>query len=182
MIFNSVILNTRGDDISDIIIAAATKHNLDPIALLALIKAESGLNQKAERWGSFTGNAQNAIELGNTDMLQSIIDHVWPDISFSYSQRIVLYHDQGDHMPTVENCLAVRDYVFTHPDEDLGAAADRLARAILRSSDGSVLGGMCVYNAGSDYRDDPVWVKRWGGNVASYQSAITWAEALRDKP
>lgn len=123
--------------------------------MLALIKAESGLNPKAARYG------------------------VWPDVSFGYSQYIVLYHYFGDHTPTQQNIDTVRDYVFSHPDRDLDEAAIKLSMCIdYYSLDGSVLGGMVAYNAGSDRRDDPEWMAKWGNNVVSYQWALQDAEGM----
>lgn len=124
--------------------------------MLALIGAESGLNPEAEHWG------------------------LWPDISFGYGQRIVLFHYYGDHTNTLQNIYSVRDYVFDHPEEDIRQAASKLAWAIDYSSlDGSALGGMVAYNAGSDERDNPEWMAKWGSHVAIYQASLDWAETYR---
>lgn len=173
------VRNTDGDDIAPFVIAAADAAGLDPVALLALLRAESGLNPRAERWGRETAEAVAAIARQDWPALAGIIGRVWPDISFGYSQRIVLFHDQGDRSPTVANCLAVREHVFTHPEEDIRAAAQRLAAGFRRSLDGTPLGAMVVYNAGSDRRNDPAWLAAWAGNVASYQRALEWAEQFR---
>lgn len=174
------VLNTDGADISDLINAAAVEQGLDPVWLLALVLAESGLNPRAERWGRETAEAQAAIERQDWPTLTGIIGRAWPDISFGYSQRIVLYHDYGDRSPSVNNCLAVRDHVFANPAEDIDAAAARLAAGIARSNDGSVLGGMIVYNAGRDRRDDPAWLASWAGNVAAYERALETAQGYAD--
>ncbi len=137
---------------------AAQAHGLDPVWLLALVMAESGKgpDPRAERWG------------------------VWPDVSFGYAQFIVLYSYVGDHTNTPENIQFVRDYVFAHPAEDLDQAAAKLAWALdYASDDGSILGALTAYNAGSDRRDDPGWMARWGGNVISYGWALEWAEGYR---
>lgn len=160
-------------------VAAADAAGIDPVAVLALLRAESGLNPKAERWGQETGAAVNAINRQDWPALAGIIGRAWPDVSFGYSQRIVLFHDQGDHSPSVANCLAVREYVFTHQTEDIRAAALRLAAGLGRSLDGTALGAMVVYNAGSDRRNDPAWLAQWAGNVASYRRALDWAEQFR---
>lgn len=160
-------------------VAAADAAGIDPVALLALLRAESGLNPQAERWGRETAAAVRAIAGQDWPALAGIISRVWPDVSFGYSQRIVLFHDQGDRSPTVANCLAVREQVFTHQEEDIRAAAARLASAFGRSLDGTPLGAMVVYNAGSDRRNDPAWLAEWAGNVASYQRALDWAEQFR---
>jgi hypothetical protein len=172
------IINTEGEDISLLINEAATANGLDPVHLLALIMAESGRtpNPKAERWGRETGVAQAAIAAGDTHTLMSIIGRAGADISFGYSQRIVMYHDQGDRSHSLNNVLAVRDYVFSHPEEDIMAAARRFSHGIQQSLDGTALGGLIVYNSGADRRNDPVWMKQWAGNVASYQRALEEAE------
>lgn len=158
---------------------AAQVSGIDPVALLALLKAESGLNPKAERWGTETKLALWAIQYHDNGALQGVIDRVWMDISFGYGQQIVAYNYLGNHQATVENCLAVRDGVFSGPERNIRDAAARLASDIPRSLDNSPLGGMVVYNAGSDRRNDPAWMARWAGNVASYQQALAWAEQYR---
>lgn len=171
------VLNSEGADIGPAVWAAAQANDLKPWHLLALLRAESGLNQRAERWGGRTTQAKQILAVGNLDELQALINDVWPDISFGYSQRIVLYHDQGDRTPNVANVLAVRAYVFTHPEEDIAAAASRLAGCFRHQScDGTALSAFVVYNAGSDRRWDPEWFNVWGGNVATYQRALEWAE------
>lgn len=174
------VRNTDDEDISPLINQAAEENSLDPVALLALLKAESGLNPHAERWGRQTGRARLCIASGRTIDLQALIREVWPDVSFGYSQRIVLYHEEGDQTDTVANCLAVRAAVFANPSNDILAAARRLAGCIARSRDSTALGGMVVYNAGSDRRDDPGWMASWAGNVGSYQAALEWAEQFRE--
>jgi hypothetical protein len=110
--------------------------------------------------------------------LQEIINDQWPDISVGYSQRIMLYHDQGTRTPEVHNILDVIQYVFSHPEEDIMAAARRLHHGIQQSLDGTVLGGMAVYNAGSDRRNDPTWMAVWAGNIASYERCLREAESF----
>lgn len=112
--------------------------------------------------------------------LQALINEAWADVSFGYSQRIVLFHDTGDRSRSVENCLAVREHVFGDPDEDIDAATRRLAGCFQHATcDGTPLSAMIVYNAGSDRRSDPEWMERWRGNVASYQRALQQAEGYR---
>lgn len=174
------VQNTAGEDIAPTVNAAAAGAGVDAVHLLALLWAESGLNAHAERWGTVTAAAQESITAEDWDSLTHLIARAWPDISFGYSQRIVLFHDQGDRSPTTNNCLAVRQYVFNHPAEDIAAAAHRLADCFANvTCDGTPLSAMCVYNAGSDRRSDPGWLRLWGGNVASYQRALERAEAYR---
>jgi LysM domain len=171
------IQNTLGQDIGPIINQAANAVGLDPSVLLALLKAESGLDSRAERWGTQTAEARAAIAQGNHAELERIIAETWPDISFGGSQRIVLFHDLGDRTPSVSNCLAVREAVFSDPASDIAAAARRLAGNFQHPTcDGSALSAMVVYNAGSDRRTDPEWKKAWAGNVANYAEALAWAK------
>ena len=175
------VFNTLGEDISLQVMAAAVQARVDEYELLALLYAESGLNPYAERWGTWTTAAKENIEQGDRDNLLYVINQVWPDISFGYSQRIVLFHTLGDRNPTVENCLQVRSEVFADPVADMQAAAHRYW-AYLRheTCDGTALSAMIVYNAGSDRRSDPDWNRMWSGNVANYQAALNWAEQYRD--
>jgi hypothetical protein len=175
------VLNTAGEDIAPLINEAADRHGLDAVHLLALLDAESGLNPKAERWGRETVWAKRALATGNTADLASIIEGAWPDISFGYSQRIVLFHDVGNRTPLVANVLAVRAAVFADPAGDIDAAAKRLANGIGRSLDGTALGGMVVYNAGEDRRNDPEWMQVWAGNVMAYARALEDAAAFAVK-
>ena len=177
----------EGVDITSLIELAATAAAVDPVHLLALLKAESGLNRKAQRVGGYEinnefwkrflwwerGDASQGAEL------QRLLNDAWPDISFGFGQQIVLFHYAGDRSGTLENVLAVRDEVFKHPEANIADAASRFRNGIDRSLDGTALGGMVVYNAGSDRRNDAEWMERWAGNVASYQVALEWAEDFR---
>lgn len=175
------VSNTLGEDIAPLVSAAAERHGLDPVHLLALLKAESGLNPLAERWGSATRAAQDAIDRWDWLGLQIIINAQWPDIGFGYSQSIVLYHHLGDRMSSVINCLAVREAVFSDPGRDVGRAALKLAGCFRHwSCDGTALSAMVVYNAGSDRRGDAAWMRDWAGNVASYRRELAWAEQYRE--
>ena len=180
------VVDWEGVDITDIVENAASVVGLDPIALLALLKAESSLRRKAQRFGLVTNEFLQRLmwyEHGDHSQeaeLQRLLNDAWPDVSFGFGQQIVLYHYAGDHSANLENVLAVRKEVFDHPEINIANAADRLASYIPRSLDGTVLGGMVVYNAGSDRRDDPVWMERWAGNVATYEEALEWAEGFRE--
>lgn len=171
------VINTRSEDISATINLAAKQCGLDAVHLLALLIAESGLNPHAERWGRETQAAKTALANEDWPLLMAIIGRAGADISFGYSQRIVQFHDYGDRSHSLNNVLAVRSHVFANPAADINAAAARLAAGIARSLDGSILGGMVVYNAGSDRRNDPAWLRLWAGNVASYERALEQAAA-----
>jgi hypothetical protein len=170
------VINTRSEDIAATINLAAKQCDLDAVHLLALLIAESGLNPMAERWGRETLAAQAAIERGDWSLLMAIISRAWPDVSFGYSQRIVLYHEEGDRSPSLNNCLTVRQAVFANQAADINAAASRLAGCFGHMTcDGSILSAMTVYNAGSDRRNEPAWWALWKGNIASYERALEQA-------
>jgi hypothetical protein len=170
------VINTRSEDIAPIINLAAMQTGLDPVHLLALLIAESGLNPHAERWGRETLAAKAAIERGDWALLMAIISRAWPDISFGYSQRIVMFHEDGDRSPSINNVLAVRARVFGNPAADINAAGSRLAGCFGHMTcDGSILSALTVYNAGTDRRNDPAWWALWKGNIASYERALEQA-------
>ena len=134
--------------------------------------AESNLNPYAERWGAATARAKEAIAAGDRRTLQQIIDRYWPDISFGYGQRIVLYHYCGDRSPTVDNCLAVRNSVFQNPMRDVVETAKKLQP--LYAVYGDMLRSLIVYNAGH-------WPGDWyftayQQNVKNYQNALREAK------
>lgn len=175
------ILTADGHDITYDLGRAALAHRIDPIHLLALLFAESGgLNPRAERWGSWNlETVWRHINNHDWERLQEIINDAWPDISFGMSQHIVLYHYHGDRTKSWLNVLNVRSYVFANPIENIYEAAKKLSSCFNGSKDGSALGAMTVYNAGSDRRDDPVWMAAWAQNVRAYQRALARAENYR---
>ena len=153
---------------------------------LATVIAESGLNPRAERWGSETPAAKAALAAQNWPALQAVINRAGADISFSYGQQIILYHYVGTRQPTIENCLAVREHVFNNPEENLTDMCKRLAANFLRVAGDprlsyvggdQYLGALLVYNSGS-LQTDPAWWKRWGSNIASYRDAIVRAKQM----
>lgn len=180
------VIDREGTDITGLIETAASNAGVDPIHLLALLIAESGLNRTAERYGRNTEEFKQRLlwlEAGDTSQeveLQRLINDAWADVGFSYGQQIVLFHYAGDRSASLDNVLAVRKDVFANPAVNIQDAANRLASGISRSLDGTALGGMVVYNAGSDRRNDPVWMAIWGGNVAAYELALAQAEAFRE--
>ena len=182
------VKDVEGHDLSVLIEPIAEANGVDPIALLALVKAESGLNPYAERYGTRTQEFLQRLlwykrgDHSQAQELQAILDDVGYDISFGLGQQIIAYHYAGDHTTTLENVLAVRKQVFDNPAENLEDAAIRLARGKVRSFDNTWLGAMVVYNAGSDKRNDDEWFARWKGNVASYQAELDWAEQYRTAP
>lgn len=180
------VIDREGNDITGMLVDAATAALVDPVHLVALLQAESALYRKAERYGMRTNEfLQHLMWYQHGDhsqeaALQNILYDVWPDVSFSYGQQIVLFHYYGDRTSELQNVLTVRDMVFQNPYTNIADAAMRFASGIERSLDGTPLGGMVVYNAGSDKRNDPAWMSQYGGNVVAYERALAWAEQYRD--
>jgi hypothetical protein len=143
---------------------AAEKYGIPIVGLLAMLKAESNLNRTAERWG------------------------VWPDISFGYSQLIVLTaagYGFGDGSNTAENIAAVRDALFGRETAiDVGAhhlsgcygQADQYDYGAMGLSHD--LAALTIYNAGHlPLAGDPWW-ERWAGNIVNYAEALVWAATM----
>lgn len=107
-------------------------------------------------------------------------------MSFSFGQRIVLYHYVGNHQNTPENIAYVRDYVFSHPQEDLRMMAWKLASNLSQADksdlspvdEDRLLGALIAYNAGHIPAPDDLWWSRWHGNVANYRAALARADGL----
>ncbi len=165
---------------------AANEAGIPLELILAGAIAESGLNPRAERWGTMTVQAQAAIAQGDMQWLQSIINATWPDISFGLSQKVVAYHYLGDRSRTVENCLAVREGVFADPERNLMEMAVQLNDCLFdvygcdlsKVGWDPLLAALVVYNHGS-YPPawDDYWT-RWAGNVASYRGALDRARSM----
>lgn len=180
------ILNVDGDDIRPALEAAVKEAGIPLLLALACVIAESGLNPRAERWGSLTSDARTAINQGDLGRLAQIIEEVWPDISFGYSQKIVLYHYLGDRSSSIENCLAVREGVFGDPEGNLRAMAQQLAGCLGTAQAGDLspvggdplLGALVVYNAGHLPPAVSPWWDKWAGNVGSYGRAMAQAREM----
>ena len=119
-----------------------------------------------------------AIEKEDWVALQEIIDDTWPDISFGYGQRIVLYHWWGDQSQTVANVLSVRKAVFGQPRRDILEAALRLkvsydAAKGMKDRD---LKALVYYNAGHIPPASNAWWITWSGNVLAYRTALDEAK------
>lgn len=140
--------------------------------------AESGRipNPYAERWGRRTYDAAIALNDNNYAYLKAIIVEVWPDISFSYCQQIVLYHYFGDRSSSINNILAVRAHVFENPRENVRDGAKRLANCIERSpdEDKSFLAAMSIYNTGSYKAPADSW-----SNRSNYERSFELAKAYQ---
>lgn len=166
--------------------AAAAAAGIPLWLAVATAKAESAMNNYAERWGAETNPAKAALAAGNWAQLRAIIGRAGADISFGYGQQILLYHYAGDRTASLENALAVRDAVFNDPETNVRDMCGRLAANVQRARGDSglyvvdgdpYLGALLIYNAGS-IRTDSAWWNRWAGNVANYRGAISWAHDL----
>lgn len=142
---------------------------------------------------------------GSAERLQEIINQAWPDISFGRSQSIVAYHpvflatapqerytqqgladfrasggqDAAQGTANIRAVIAVRDWAFKNPFQDLRLAAQKFAGCIERSGADDPLGACVIYNAGSDRRGDSEWMADWGENVRRYAENLARAEAYR---
>ncbi len=178
------VIDNRGQDITDMVLAAADQAGIPPLLLLGCMYGESGgLDQFSERWGTRTSEAKDAIARSDWSTLQAIINSVWADVSFGRSQRIVKYHYTGNTRPTVENCLAVREYVFSHPEQDLIEMAKKLAGNLrtAQANDLSLFGGdanlaaCAIYNSGHPLT--PAEWSRYGPRVNNYRRGLEQAKA-----
>lgn len=190
----SPIINSLGEDITGIMMAAADHAKIPLQLALGCAIAESRLNPYAERWGRETDRAKALIEQKDWDSLGLLINRVLqisPDISFGYGQQIVRYHLLGNHTETVDNCLLVRAQTFADPPGNLVDMANRLASYLRTAStkdltpvDGNPLLGACaIYNHGHwPSNDDPVKLaKEWRDlkpNLDNYRKGLSDAATI----
>lgn len=185
------ILNAYGADITGDLTDAANQDGLPLLLVLGCAIAESNLRPDAERWGTRTAEAKDAIARQDWAALQRIIDAVVtisPDISFGYLQQVIKWHYLGDHEHTVANCLEVRRQVFADPRGNLFDGARRLAGTLrtarshdLAPVDGDELLGACVvYNAGHWPANPQEWAAR-KSRVQHYRESLTKAATLLEE-
>lgn len=177
------ILDINGRDIRPPLERACTAANI-PLALgLACIMAESDLDPRTDRFGRRTTQARAAINNGDHGLLATIIQQTWPDVSFGFAQRIVKFHYVGDRQPTVANVLAVRQHVFTHPDQDLMEMAKLLTGRLVMAQNGDLslvqddllLGALVAYNAGHFPTVHEAYWQTHGNNVKRYREKLALA-------
>ena len=172
------IPNIYGEDISGMIYAAVDAVGVYVEALLAMMIAESALNPMAERWGKRTREAMIALgkENENWRELQAIVDDAWPDISFGYTQQIVMYHWWGDGTIDLNNILSVRKATFANPARDILEASYKLSSCI-GIAGGDIMEGLMVYNFGHVVPPSKRGTTFWA-HYASYESALAKAQAI----
>lgn len=114
-----------------------------------MLKAESGLNPYAERWGKGL------------------------DVSFGLAQLIVStansYGIQGD-------AYAVREALFDR-ETSIGLGARHLAMCY-RTAGGDWLMSLIVYNSGQMHWPGDWYYTMYAANIAAYERAIEWARAV----
>jgi len=177
-------------DILALLLAAIVGTSVSLENLYAGVIAESEVNQYAERWGTQTRQALSYLEAGDMRSLQRVIDSQWPDISFSYSQAIVLYHRLGNHEATVENVLAVRTQSFADPAENLRHMAEKLDSCLAQASGRPLdrvngdreLAALVCYNAGHYPSLHSYWWTTYGSHVSRYQAALHRARTELAEP
>ncbi|MCL5108985.1 MAG: transglycosylase SLT domain-containing protein [Chloroflexi bacterium] len=150
-----VVLDAEGADILPLCEKysrdAEGNERLPVYILLALLKAESELDPRAERWGG------------------------WPDVSFGMAQTTVAVAGGlgiGDGSNTAENIAFVREYMLDRK-HSIRAGADVLAWCWQRAAGagcGQPSGVLVAYNSGSVRSpDNPYWLT-YAGNADRYES------------
>ena len=150
-------------DIGPLVQAAATKHAVPLLGLVALGRAESDWTRDDSRRGP------------------------WPDWSESYGQiTIGLARSYGIGDGTPASAQLVHDALMDR-ERSIDIMADYYAISIRHAleldpyleGDEIALGGMCCYNGGLPrgsnwYWEDP----RYAGNIQRYEEALSWAHSL----
>lgn len=136
---------------------AAKTYGLPIVAVLAMLKAESGLDPDAVRYG------------------------VWPDVSGGFSQLTVetaARYGIGNGQNTQENIQAVLAMLCDRATAiDLGT---RHLAAAFRVTEGQAIGdeaiiwALAYYNAGT-YAFNPWYWSQYSQNVANYRGCLAWA-------
>lgn len=164
------------------LLPAAAAHQVDPVTLLALARAESdegaGIDPRAERWGARTAAARAAIAAGDIPALASVIAEAGADISFSAFQVTLAFGYWPDPSATPANLLRFRAQAFANPAQVADCVAAWLART-LPTVAGDALRAFVVYNSGGDNLGEAWYQERWGANIRRYAAALTWAEGFR---
>lgn len=184
---NLRVINSEGVDIGPNLETAAGRSGCPIRLLLACVLAESGRtspNPYAERWGSETQAAKDAIRAGDWNTVRGILARAGADVSFGYGQQILLYHYFGDKTSSLENAMAVRERVFTNPQENLNDCAVRLVSNLNRVQAVDLqpvagdrhLAALVVYNAGHYPEYPSPWWESWAGNVESYRQCLALAD------
>jgi hypothetical protein len=179
------VLDAEGVDIGPLLQDAALDNGVPLEGLLALVKAESELAPRGERWGSWSrAYVQDLIARQDYGKLANVIFDAKPDISFGLSQVTVGLagsYGVGDGTWSVYNVLDVREALFDRKTSiDVGARhyAGCLARAPQVAGYDPLFVGLVLYNSGS-WKEPGSWYwTEYAGNIARYVSALEWARGL----
>jgi hypothetical protein len=182
------ITTQQGRDVTSVYQQGALDGAMPLRLPLGCSYAESKLNERAERFGTTTPQAQAAIAAGDTTKLQALISAAWADVSFGIGQRVVLYHYAGNRSPGYPNVLAVRAQVFNNPVRDIQEqcvwnASHYRQVAILTDEELAPVDGdrelaaLVIYNAGHwPGPNDSYWTTH-AANVDNYRRGLAWADA-----
>lgn len=160
--FSVAVLDTEGVDLYFLLSSAAKQYSVPISLLLGMLKAESGLNPKAARYGE------------------------WPDLSFGLCQLTVATaksYGLGDGSFAAANILAVRDALFQR-DIAIDVGARHLAGCYERAADypERELQALIAYNSGSPQPEENWYWQKYQSHIASYRYALSWAkEILEDQ-
>lgn len=181
-----MIADTEGRDIEPWLRRYAEANGIPLQLALACAIAEGHLNPKAERYGRYTKEAKAALATGDAVAFAGFVQAAGNDISFGMGQRIVLYHYYGNHTNTPANVLAVRDYTFSHEEEDidqmcryLGTHWRNTATADLGPTGGDrQLLALCAYNAGHVPKPEEAYWSTREVQIANYQEGLEDAAGI----
>lgn len=147
------VTSKQGTSLARWINTYAEQHGAPPQGLLALILAESGLDEQAARYGA------------------------WPDVSFGLGQQTVAYAPVGNQQNTPENIAFVRDYYCSDPQTAIRDAAKQFGAYYRQAGDWR--DALSKYNGGPA----ATWTSIPTANRANYQLAYNRAAAyLEDTP
>jgi soluble lytic murein transglycosylase-like protein len=143
---------------------AAKEYNISQVVLLAMLKAESGLNPNAIRRG------------------------VWPDISSGFSQICVAtaggygIGDGSDSQENIESTLAALcdrataiDLGARHLSMCLDSVNEQMPGL---SQDEWELQGLLTYNSGGTQPRGNWYWSRYADNVSNYLGCLAWARGI----
>jgi hypothetical protein len=182
------IRTRQGQDIRDLVLEASAAARIPAALLLGCLMAESNMDARAERWGSdvLTAQAKAALATNDSAALRNLIPKAGSDISFGLAQRIVKFHYVGTREMTLENILHVREYVFSHVEQDVREAAASLSDKLKQARAGDLspvggdelLGACAAYNCGRfPSPEETYWTQR-AAEVARYRDKLKIARTI----
>lgn len=156
------VLDTTGTDIGPLVQDTAAEYGIPAVGLLALLKAESGLNPNATRKGVWpdwsVGLGQCTVQLARSYGIGDGTPSSWPAVVAALCDRAKSIRVAADYY---RFCL----HNAEGDDPSL-------------SGDAYLLGGMYAYNAGHYPPPGDSYYTAWASNVASYKVALAWAHGV----